>query len=108
MQPSARWIAILVFQFLLTTFSFAGDDPKPATSPQESSASDNTSAATAAQSPHTAPKTNHDSMFSSGRGQDTPGGEALFGYSYLRLRTNTGTALDASYDEVEFMPGVDG
>ncbi len=105
MQPSARWIAILVFQFLLTTFSFAGDDPKPATSPQETSASDNTSAATAAQAPNTAPKTNHDSMFSSGRGQDTPGGEAFFGYSYLRLRTNTGTALGGNDEEFDFIPG---
>lgn len=90
MQSSARFIAILVLQSLLTTLAFAGDTPKPVANPQETGASDNAAtAATDAQTPTPTPPAKRPDSSTSMRGQDTPGGELFFGYSYFRFRPDT-------------------
>src|SRR5262249_23980587 len=106
MQSSARLIAILVLQSLLTTLAFAGDTPKPAANPQETGASDNsTNVAPDPQATPTPAPTRRPEPTPSKRGLDTPGGELFFGYSYVRMSTSTGVGPLVVDETFDFIPG---
>jgi len=89
--------------------AFAGDPPKAAANPQETGTSDSAASAAAndsAQTPTPAPTPKaHESMTSSRRSENTPGGEIFLGYSYLRLNTNTGTPAGTVSEHFDFIPG---
>ena len=108
MRLSARFVAILLLQSLLTAFAFAGDDAKPAATSQETAAGDNAGSTTGATPlatsiPNLPPQA---SSSSSLRGPDTPGGEVFFGYSYVRMSTETRLTPSATVNEhFQFIPG---
>jgi outer membrane protein OmpA-like peptidoglycan-associated protein len=110
MRLSARFVAILLLQSLLTAFAFAGDDAKPAAKSRETAAGDSAGAAT--EPATTPPATNVPqaqpaaSSGSSLRGPDTPGGEVFFGYSYVRMATDTRLTPTATVNEhFQYIPG---
>jgi len=106
MQSSARWIAILVLQSVLSTFAFAGDTAKPAVNPQETGASDGAANAPApSQTPAPTTQPARSDSSASPRGPDTPGGELFVGYSYLRLRSNSRSGLVTVNESFDFIPG---
>src|SRR5262249_44233114 len=106
MQSSARWIAILVLQSVLSTLAFAGDTAKPAVNPQETGASESTAnAAAPSQTPAPTPQPKRSESSPSMRGTNTPGGELFVGYSYLRLRTSTQVGLVSVNEQFDFIPG---
>src|SRR5262249_1958271 len=106
MQSSARLIAILVLQSVLSTFAFAGDTAKPAVNPKETGASDGAANAPAPpQTPAPTPQPRRSDSSTSPRGPDTPGGELFVGYSYLRLRSNSKSGLVTVNENFDFIPG---
>ena len=109
MQSASRLVVMFAVQCVLSMSAFAGDPPKPAAHPQETGTSDSAASAAAndsAQTPTPAPTPKaHESMMSSHRSENTPGGELFLGYSYLRLNTNTGTATGTVSEHFDFIPG---
>jgi outer membrane protein OmpA-like peptidoglycan-associated protein len=108
MRLSARFVAILLLQSLLTALAFAGDDAKPAAKSQETAAADSAGAATAAPSEplNVAILPPQGSSSSSLRGPDTPGGEVFLGYSYVRMSTDTRISPTATVNEhFQYIPG---
>src|SRR5262249_1560443 len=110
MRLSARFVAIVLFQSLLTAFAFAGDDAKSAAKSQETAAADSAGAATAAPSePLNLAVSNlppQASGSTSLRGPDTPGGEVFLGYSYVRMSTDTRISPTTTVNEhFQYIPG---
>lgn len=110
MRLSARFVAILLLQSLLTAFAFAGDTAKPAANSRETAAGENASPATGAPAaPQATPTPRPQPAPSSGsslRSPDTPAGEVFFGYSYVRMPTETRLTPTSTVNEhFQFIPG---